>query len=375
MPSSIEFQSTFAPPNLEPAVQSYQRSSSPEIPPEIDYTSWFEPQVSVLSLNAAFFPPASVTPTEDTADLNVEASEPGPSQVAPPLLGFSKASNKGFIMPSAAALLEAENKIRTWQESDPEPDSVSRIPPEATPVKLLQNTSLDHSDDSFSAPDTPSPAGPSDHAGFRRAPTENGGLPSFSSPSLRPVSAINSKPKAFKSPLAKAKHPINLSGTNYSNSPLNPNRGFALASSHYQPHALASTPTKGPAVASVRSALANGFASGAAGFSTPTKHGSIADTSQSIPARNTPAKFVTPFKPGMKPSEMGRGQPECDNVAQRTAPTHDHPVTVPAPIRPPETVSASPVGKGKVIRQAFNLSEFISLFVLISMQDRTLCIV
>ena len=109
---------------------------------------------------------------------------------------------------------------------------------------------------------------------------------------------------------------------------------------------------------SARSSLAGGFISGAAGFSTPTKSGSIASPLQSTPGGSTPAKFVTPFKPGMKPGEMGRRELESDNVTLRTVPVHGHPVAVPATIRSPDAASATTAGKGKVIRRVFNLSEF-----------------
>ncbi|KAJ7651639.1 hypothetical protein DFH06DRAFT_1094705 [Mycena polygramma] len=269
--------------SVEPVDRDYARSPSPEIPPpEPDYDSWFAPATDV--------PPAAF----QTAKFTSAASTLPPD--AP--IGFMKASNKGWIAPSSAALAKAKEKMDAiWAED------VGDAPPVVTeshagPENLFKSaSSVPH----FASPDRPalrvldnsynSPGTPSS-ADFSRA-SSSSALPAFSSPSIgqlkKPLQA-----RPFKSPLLPAK----VAKPGFASSPLNPRArpsgsasAFVTAGSQ---HPLAAPPI-------ISTAPETPLRAGSAVFVTPVR------PVQSTPrvARSRPA-FVTPFKAGMKPGEPGR---------------------------------------------------------------------
>jgi breast cancer 2 susceptibility protein len=327
-PSTSQFQS-----------QSQPRSPSPEIPPERDYSAWFEPlpapipQTAMFTSSASLFAPASALPDTAALALFAPASavlasttipagqgsglEMGANQ--PPLLGFMKASHKSFMAPSAAALEQAQKKMRVWHEDDldgdPELDPHSDVNPDAaTPAQQSKLPRWDTAADNSSFfPDTPTPAGPSTNFGTRRgferpsasmAAVTNNSLPTFSeSASLGFVS--KPKSKSFKPLSINTKiqgKPMNANSAGFTSSPLNPSRilGFAPASAGtQQQHPLAGTPFTSAAMTPIRSA--SGSVAAPAGFATPMR--SLKGGGSAV--RSTPARFVTPFKAGMRPGEAG----------------------------------------------------------------------
>jgi breast cancer 2 susceptibility protein len=172
-------------------------------------------------------------------------------------------------------------------------------------------------------PDTPTPAGP----GCGRAPASTrttsgeGCMPSFSTRFLGFNAASgngikqNVRPKPFKSPLLKNKASYPVSTVEgFVGSPLNPNR-FHLSGSGFAPanipHPLAAPPVTLNAM-TIPSQPASSLPVGGVGFVTPLKSLGVAARNANG-LRSTPAKFVTPFKTGMKPEGCGRVVPEGAN--------------------------------------------------------------
>ncbi|KAJ7161264.1 hypothetical protein C8R43DRAFT_992095 [Mycena crocata] len=263
----------------------YNRSPSPEAPPEPDYDSWFAP--------APVVPPAAFQKATFAA-----ASTAAFAQDAP--IGFMKASNKEWIEPSSVALAKAKEKMDAiWSEELGNPQSVatdsqsgaenafktasslSRLAsPERPALRVLDN--------SFNSPGTPSPAE------FTRASSST--LPSFSSPSIGQLKG-KGKAKPFKSPLL----PQNTEKPTFASSPLNPRSRPGLANfvTAGTQHPLAAPPI----VAAPETPLRIGSTS----IFTPARP--IQSTPRIVKSR--PPAFVTPFKPGMKPGEPGRTQLEA----------------------------------------------------------------
>ncbi|KAJ6520132.1 hypothetical protein C8R45DRAFT_806075, partial [Mycena sanguinolenta] len=229
-------------------------------------------------------------------------------QAAP--VGFMKASNKGWIAPSSAALAKAKEKmdaiwaddtdgaqasapLATKSQLGPEnlfkPASAAILPgsrlasPERPALRALDNATYD-------SPATPSPAQ------FSRPPSS---LPGFSSPTLGALKGkAPLKPRPFKSPFL----PGNAGGATkaapaHVNSPLNPRSRPASSFVTGSQHPLAAPPLAAP-----ETPLRPGPAS--ASFVTPARPMMPSSVTPRV-ARNRPA-FVTPFKAGMKPGEPGR---------------------------------------------------------------------
>lgn len=274
--------------------QDHPRSPSPEVPQEKDYSSWFEPDPILAPVGF------------QAASLPVVSSQP---EVPIPVIGFMKASNKGWIAPSNTSLTLAKQKMRIWQEGDPDPAPISSqnsdndipcVPASRdSPRPVLR--AVENSYSLGQTPDTPSPAG----AGLGRA-TMIGVLPSFSTPSsVSGRMEDKGKAKPFKSPFINTSlKPLYTPATSnpvFSSSPLNPTRpsqnAFSLEAPH---HPLASTPITG---SSFRD-LAPPSRAGNAAFTTPLRPARV----NSPNTQTTPGKprFVTPFKPGMRPGEPGR---------------------------------------------------------------------
>ncbi|KAG6900514.1 hypothetical protein C0993_009467 [Termitomyces sp. T159_Od127] len=160
----------------------FHRSSSPEEPPNQDYDAWFEPAGAIPPITFQSASSSLLTPA-----------------------GFMKASNKGFIAPSSAALAKAQAKMRDiWQESDSLDPSTPSIrnnpenifqPASSLSTKSPRRPALQPVVNSpgIGSPSTPSPAG------FSRPLTK----PSSTMTPTELFISRNSKP--FKSPLLAKK--------------------------------------------------------------------------------------------------------------------------------------------------------------------------
>lgn len=283
-------------PNLKDT--SYSRSPSPEIPPETDYSAWFRPEPALPTT----LPPVGFQTAKFASASSI------------PIAGFLKASNKGWIAPSVAALAKAEEKMKQiWQEGDadqrlqPTDENLQLASASASvlassgesprPVfRAVQNSK------SFTSPGTPTPA-----SGFVR--------PSVSSPSG--IDFLEGKGKAklfFKSPLINSTMNATPNKTLATGSPLNPNN-------FKQSHASFTTAGSQHPFTSTSIAIAATPSRPAAAFDTPVRSTAFSTPVRSLglvprggAMRNSitsgPAKFVTPFKVGMAPGEPGRNQLE-----------------------------------------------------------------
>ncbi|KAJ7293018.1 hypothetical protein C8J57DRAFT_1111207 [Mycena rebaudengoi] len=260
---------------LRPTVQhnDYDRSPSPEAPPEPDYDSWFAPAQDLPSVafQTAKFAAASALPSD-------------------PPVGFMTASNKGWIAPSSAALAKAKEKMDAiWSEESSSSLPIttksqggtenafsiaSNLPrlssPERPALRTLHN--------SFNSPVTPSPAS---------------ALPTFTSPLVDQLKG-KGKAKPFKTPFLVQ----GGAKSGFSSSPLNPSFRTGVGSfiTAGTQHPLATSSIIAPPETPLRA--------GPSAFATPIQP--IQNTPRVV--RKKPAAFVTPFKPGMKPGEPGRSQ-------------------------------------------------------------------
>lgn len=308
--------------------QDYERSPSPEAPPEPDFDSWFLPTSSVPPVA---FQSAAILPT---AEITLSG------------LGFTTASKKGLLAPSSEALAKAREKMKDiWQDVDKLPIAVSPST-EHTPhsVDGIENTfrtasaatsnsspkrpALRPLGNSLNSPSTPATIG------FSRPST----IPRVSSPS--PMVA-GRRPKPFKSPLLTPQMMKNYTPMNGAvSSPLNPSRnpGLPMFSTVGSQHPLAGTP-----ITSIMSPFASTSAITSA---TPTRHPGIAEKGGPGHKRSIPAPFVTPFKAGMKPGQPGRLQlEELSRTSQSTR-------IVPSPsekLREDWLTRERPGVKGKVV--------------------------
>jgi breast cancer 2 susceptibility protein len=315
---------------LEPS-QERPRSPSPEVSPERDYSSWFEP---APALPAVGFQTAHC----------VASSTIGDSIGDIQTFGFRKASDKGWVAPSAAALAAAQEKMKSiWQEGDSE-YVASYFVDEMTnpPFRVLTNSpsSPNTAESFFQLPESPSPA-TFGQSSFLHATN----LSSFSTASsqlkgkgriqpFKPPSMIPPSPNAYNSPT--------INSTGFIGSPLNPKQIAQPPSSsftfqHPQP-AASSTPG--------RQAAAGGSA-----FVTPVRPSVVGRATRGMQGR---PKFVTPFKAGMRPGEPGRKALE-DALA---APLKASPMTVrsaPEIRLPPQPAPAAV--KSNAQRSVFDLSK------------------
>ncbi|KAG6814155.1 hypothetical protein H0H92_002150 [Tricholoma furcatifolium] len=255
--------------------RSFSRSPSPEEPPNQDFDAWFQP--------AGTIPPIAF----QSATTILET---------PALSGFTKASNKGILAPSSAALAKAKERMKEiWHETDsPTTNSISsascgenlengfkpasslssRTSPRRPALQPVANSNQ-FASPGFGSPCTPSPAG--------LAQQLDKDLP------MSPIALFISKnSKPFKSPLL-SKNPSSPKGLNVSvpTSTLDSRSGFSSARSQ---HPLASAPIN-----------ASNFSS----LTTPARHPKVITVGSST-KKTVTTPFVTPFKPGMKPGEPGR---------------------------------------------------------------------
>lgn len=279
-------------------LEDHERSPSPEAPPEQDFDSWFQPTSSI--------PPVAFQTAKATALSTVVT--PGPS------VGFVMASNKGRIAPSSAALAKARLKMNEiWKEGDSEPfDSLSGTAPTAEGSENLfrsassvpinsspRRAALRPLDNSLNTPGTPTPAS------FSR-PSITSALTSTPSPHI-----AAGKARQFKSPLLtpqllKGHGKQSTDGATFSVSPLNPHSrlaGLPTFASAGSQHPLASTPITASTVIDRAAQIST---AGPSSFITPARTSGTVQRIGTGPKRNTPAPFVTPFKPGMKPGQPDR---------------------------------------------------------------------
>ncbi len=289
-----------------------QPSSSPNSPvQEQDFSSWFAP--GLPSETSGFQTAGLVSTTSLFSSANAS--------------GFSTAS-KGIIAPSLAALEKARQKMKEWQGADvdepvaeesTQPNAMdlfrtassltSFTPPTRPALRSVQNT-----------PDTPGTPSP---APFSR--------PLSKGPTNGSVESLKTKQLAFRSPLMKPS-PLKQSLSPLANLQNDPQSSKQIS----RAHPLASSPLSTTLSTPKSIPLSTGF-------STP----------KSKP-RTTPAKFVTPFKPGMRPGEPGR-----EKLVQQTKDADKKRVLSPSPNSKPDAVQnktqASPAQKAKTY-QFFDLS-------------------
>ncbi|KAL0581056.1 hypothetical protein V5O48_000949 [Marasmius crinis-equi] len=291
--------------------------SSPEPNEEKDYSSWFD---SAPVNTPVGFQKASTSFTSASTSF-ASASSLGARSLLAPASGFQTASKKGLIAPSATALAKAQEKMKEiWGEELQEPPDTSGEnafrsaaalnshpeSPQRPPLRSLGN--------SFDTPVTPCPPAvvrPTfSNATTLPPPIPKSSTSTFQSPLISKAMEKH-RPKPFKSPLAILKAPV----TPLIKSTIPPSpASFVSARSH---HPVATTCNTS--------------------FQTPLKSKTVAtpaSTTWSTPShstRSTPARFVTPFKPGMKPGEPGRNALEKQAVAS----TSTIKMSTPASIRPP----------------------------------------
>ncbi|RDB29022.1 Breast cancer type 2 susceptibility [Hypsizygus marmoreus] len=292
--------------------RSSERSPSPQEPPEQDFDSWFQPTSHVPPV--AFQTAAAKLST-------IKTSAP---------IGFTKASNKGLIAPSSAALAQAREKMKEiWQEDPEIADSTSTIlttssmvgsenvfKPASSVLKLSPGRpALRAVENSLNSPNTPTPLG------FSR-PSMLAKTISSPLPAINLFISRNAKP--FKSPLIN-KAPALVNGT-LPGSPLNPGSRLGTGGlSKFTPtlsqhtassqHPLASTPITPASIPSTTVQPTE-----LPSFSTPLRPADILQRGNGL--KRTPAPFVTPFKTGMKPGQPGRIQfDESAKASRLTQPT------------------------------------------------------
>ncbi|KAK0208723.1 hypothetical protein DFS33DRAFT_1380217 [Desarmillaria ectypa] len=291
-----------------------QPSSLPNSPvQEQDFSSWFVPSV-----------PSEISGFQ-TAGL-VSATSLFSSAKTSSLLTASE----GIIAPSLEALEKARQKMKEWQEEDTDgcsaeestqPDAMnlfrtassltSFTPPALPALRNVQNV-----------PDTPGTPSP---APFSR--------PLSKGPTNSSVKSLKTKQQTFKSPLMKPS-PLKQSYSPLSNLQNDPQSSKQISDARLP---LVSSPLSTGLSTPQFTALSTGF-------STPNSK-----------PRTTPAKFVTPFKPGMRPGEPGR-----EKLLQQTKEADKKLVLSPLPNLKPDTVQTkaqtSPVPKTKTY-QFFDLTK------------------
>ena len=251
-----------------------RRSPSPGIPQEPDYSSWFAsgPVPSVAQLQLADIPVAT------------SSSFPGHE---PLTSGFMKASNKGWAMPSHSALLVAEEKMKKiWAEA--EGDGVSSSDATQDPVVASALDIGKNSSASGRVDDSPTPAG------FGKLSVGDvSSLPTLTA-SFEP---FTTKPKPFRSPVTTTMRSPVPKPFLYAASPLHPRpessaQAFVSAGLHQSSLATSRTDSS-----------LSPFKTPSSTFITPVRP----QAAKRRVASDTPtrAKFVTPFKTGMKPGEPG----------------------------------------------------------------------
>lgn len=303
-------------------------SASGLVPSSVGFTSAsaLAGQVSVTRHGSPS--PSHVNKVEDCAHTEAEfdpfGSMPNDTSHQPFSMFTSLGKQKNLFQPSAAAMKIAQERAKHWAAED---DALSREPPDDIPEKTPDvavfprqapqavgnvspqetstglatsgtanpsDTSFHHANIAYDVVDLPTLGQAGGGGTFRSAAH-------FSTPSapgsrlLQPSTsgtAVNVFTKPFKSPL------------------LNPSATRNSGSSQHTPslfNSVAFTPTKKP-----KAAALDAFSGSGPGFSSPMPI-------RSTPMRKVAKKFVTPFKPGMRPGEPGHGQLKARNDAERAS--------------------------------------------------------
>jgi len=256
-------------------LSEHPRSPSPENPPERDYSSWFESR--------------STLPTVGFQASGLHASPPIDVPCGNiPTAGFMKASNKKWLAPSAAALAQAEERMKKiWQEEDPASVASSFVDQSniTSPSvnQILSQPTFQNTLAFASVPDSPSPA--------------SYGRPALScSPTLPPLISSSGagrfrRVQPFKPPRMSPSEPTSFQSPGANSSvftssllnPYRPTRGTFVSNGFHHPLACASVAKPSP-------------------FDDQNQ----TECSTGLPRAHAKPKFVTPFKSGMKPGEPGR---------------------------------------------------------------------
>ncbi|KAJ3837344.1 hypothetical protein F5878DRAFT_219187 [Lentinula raphanica] len=325
--------------------------SSPDPPEEKDYSSWFESTgiPTTVGFQTAKFASASASFTPASAKFSTSLFSTASNlekKTHLPVPGFRAARKDGGILaPSAAALAQAQEKFRTWQEEelDPSPGSTSKE------VEQLSRSPLRMVQDSITEPVTPCP-GFASASHISTSFTKVSCIVSPKKPSTFVSPLVNNaksqntdpnRPRPFKSPLinipkalairpeipspvapthssTRSKHPLAATPANVAfETPVRPTS--TIAPSH-----LSSKPSSKPIPTSDTSVTRDhlDIIHASDKFTTPARR--ILNNNTHSPAhklRTTPAKFVTPFKPGMKPGEAGRLKLDVKQNVQRPSRT------------------------------------------------------
>ncbi|KAG2149643.1 hypothetical protein BD769DRAFT_1407364 [Suillus cothurnatus] len=312
-------------------VDNSHRSPSPEIPPEVDYSSWFtsDPPATFVGFQSA-------SSRLDKTKENVPDSTNGHSTP----IGFTSVGKGNLIVPSTAALRKAEEKIKLWQGEVDDLSSSQHsggfVPHSLAQPSSPQRTVLGavHNSLSPQVPDTPTPA-MATRKSFEAGARSTLGAPTFG------VSDFKGKQRPFKSPLitsVPSRQPIvGIASSTYVNSPLNPHRqGFASASTHMTPSssAVPGTPVRpSPSINPGGSFRPLGL------------------TPRNLRGGLIKNKFVTPFKPGVKPPELNNA---VSVTLSSTAPSSNLQQSMypPSAIQSPRPAKKAPA---KGTGQVFNL--------------------
>ncbi|KAF5388472.1 hypothetical protein D9757_004706 [Collybiopsis confluens] len=289
----------------------YAPRSSPDPPEEKDFSAWFE---------STDIPGSATFQTAKSASMFTAASPIGPSislfskasavidKMDSAMLGFRTEKGSGFIAPSAAALAEAEAKLRLWQDEEDQQGSPSSV---RLPLRSVQH----------SIPE-PGTCPPSHIYGFSTASYLTDNLASssskpsmFTSPLAEKTRSQNvdpNRPKPFKSPLVKA--------PKFFITPTKSSSAIPMFSSARSQHPLAAPPSNATPVRSKYATTSSTFTPSSSVTLSSTVSGQ--STSQ---IRTTPAKFVTPFKKGMRPGEVGRSEFEARQKLHSCTPLQSMP--------------------------------------------------
>ncbi|KAG1885542.1 hypothetical protein F4604DRAFT_1726659 [Suillus subluteus] len=312
-------------------VDDSHRSPSPEVHPEVDYSSWFTsaPPATFVGFQSA------ASRLDKTKENDPEATDSHPTPI-----GFKSVGKGKLIVPSTVALRKAEEKIKLWQgevdDSSSSQHSGGFVPPSSAQPSSPQRTILGavHNSLSPQVPDTPTPAMAT------RKSFEAGARSTLGAPTLG-ISDFKGKQKPFKSPLITSvpsrQSIAGIASSTYVHSPLNPHRqGFASASSHMTPSSAAApgTPVRPPV------SVNPGGAFRPLGLTPRNLRGGLVKN-----------KFVTPFKPGVKPPELNNALSATPSSAA-PSPSLQRPMYPPSATQSPRPIKTAPEkGTGKV----FNL--------------------
>jgi breast cancer 2 susceptibility protein len=250
-PSSL-FTSASRLPLRSSSSPTHSRPSSPEVPPEPDYSSWFASgSDSALGLDTEISLPLFQSAKSKLAATPV---------VVPGLALKEMDQASGWIAPSETALKRAQEKMKGWQEGDP-----SFTPASPRPIlRAVQNSASQLSP--VRTPSTPTPSGFGRSSVLLKPPNIPGKPTPFKSPLLSTLPSSSSKPSTHASwDRPPSSSPFKSAGQ----------------------HPLTSIPQSTPA------------------YSTPARPMGAPCRPLHEPRPGRP-KFVTPFKAGMRPGEAGR---------------------------------------------------------------------